>query len=104
MNRHPRGARHEACSESRDFFLNGLTSENKVDEKRQDQQPHEERRKAREHYKGDERRAEDQAETPPKKYSSNEMPPDPTPGNPGKEASIERDRLDRGDKKGSEEH
>ena len=53
-----------------------------------DQKPQqEERRKSQEHYKGDERRAPNQP---------NEMPTDPTPGNPGKEAVIERDRLDRG--------
>ena len=58
MNRHPREARHEACSGSCDFFLNALTSENKLDEKRQDQKPQEERRKSQEHYKGDERRTQ----------------------------------------------
>ena len=62
------------------------------------QKTQEERRKSQQHFKGDERRT-DQAERPPK-YSSNEMPRDPTPGHPGKEASIERDRLDRETKKG----
>jgi hypothetical protein len=60
-----------------------------------DQKTHEERRKSQQQFKGDERRTE----TPPK-YSSNEMPPDPTPGDPGKEAAIERDRLDRETRKG----
>jgi hypothetical protein len=58
-----------------------------------EQKNQEERRKSQQHFKGDERR----------QYSENEMPRDPTPGNPGKEAAIEKGRLDRGDKKGSEE-
>ncbi|HZQ75088.1 MAG TPA: hypothetical protein VFB08_19400 [Burkholderiales bacterium] len=49
-----------------------------------------ERRRAVLPFEGAERR---------RKYSGNEMPPDPTPGEPGKEAAIEEGRLDRGDRK-----
>lgn len=57
-------------------------------------QPREERRRASQFFDGAERR---------RTYAEGEMPPDPTPGEPGAEARIEKDRLDRGDKKGSEE-
>ena len=55
------------------------------------QKTQEERRKSQQHFKGDERR---------RSYSEGEMPRDPTPGDPGPEASIERDRLDRETNKG----
>ena len=54
------------------------------------QKMQQERRSSTQPYEGDERR----------QYSENEMPRDPTPGDPGQEASIERDRLDRETKKG----
>ena len=61
-----------------------------------DPKAQEERRQSQKPYEGDERRKQDGAETH-KKYAADEMPKDPTPGDPGEENVIERGRLDRGD-------